>query len=170
MATQWYWRAEEMTCGPVSFQELVGMVRDRALDEDDLVRPDYTQEWQTTDTVVGLFYMARRTPVPREVAPDAVSVIPNGDGLDDAGVGTEAGGQVYRMEDVTRGKDLIGGEFELADMLAGAPDFDGLGVEANRSPSSGGFEDVAMGTSGSGSSQWDSIVQAAVDRVDARAA
>lgn len=65
MATQWYWRDGDTTNGPVSFQELAGMVRDHVLNEDDLVRPEYYPEWQTTDTVVGLYYMAQRVPIPR---------------------------------------------------------------------------------------------------------
>jgi hypothetical protein len=68
MATQWYWRDGEQTKGPVSFQELAGMVRDLCLNEDDLVRPSYSKEtdWQTTDSVVGLYHMAERVPVPRK--------------------------------------------------------------------------------------------------------
>lgn len=46
------------------------MVRDHVLSEDDLVRPQYSKEWQTADSVVGLFNMAQRVPAPRaEVAP-----------------------------------------------------------------------------------------------------
>lgn len=157
------------------------MVRDRVLDEDDLVRPDYSQEWQTTDSVVGLFHMARRTPVPREVVPEPMSVIPHGDGLNVDGEGNEAIGQLYRMEDVTHGRKLTGGESDavgvrgsatfglmggLADILAAAPDVDGIGEDANQSHSSAAFAGTPSGTSGSSSSQWDSIVQAAVDRVD----
>lgn len=41
------------------------MIRDCSLNEDDLVRPHYSDEWQKTDTVVGLFSMAKRTPRPK---------------------------------------------------------------------------------------------------------
>ena len=61
MATQWYWLAGEMESGPVSFPELTAMIREHTLNEDDLVRPQYSKEWQTTDTVVGLYHMAQRT-------------------------------------------------------------------------------------------------------------
>lgn len=65
MATQWYWLEQDSERGPVSFQDLVAMIRDCSLDEDDLVRPHYSDEWQKTDTVVGLFSMAKRTPRPK---------------------------------------------------------------------------------------------------------
>jgi len=60
MATQWYWREGDVDRGPVSFRELVAMVRDRALVEEALVRPHYLPEWQEAASVVGLFYMAGR--------------------------------------------------------------------------------------------------------------
>lgn len=66
MATNWYWRQGEQEEGPVSFRELALMVRDRVLNEDNLVRPDYSKEWQTADLVVGLFYMAGRVAALRE--------------------------------------------------------------------------------------------------------
>lgn len=69
MATHWYWRHEEVTSGPVSFQELAGLVRDHRINEDDPVRPDYSKEWQTAESVIGLFYMAERVPIAR---PDPV--------------------------------------------------------------------------------------------------
>lgn len=49
------------------------MIRDHSLNEDDLVRPHYSDEWQKTDTVVGLFSMAKRTPQPKpDLLPDPI--------------------------------------------------------------------------------------------------
>lgn len=66
MATQWYWRKGEESGGPISFQELASLVRDRTLNEDDFARPHYSRDWQSTDSIVGLFYMAGREPLPKE--------------------------------------------------------------------------------------------------------
>lgn len=65
MATQWYWRDEDddngdIERGPVSFRELVIMVRDEVLDDIDLVRPHYSPNWQEAASVIGLFQMAGR--------------------------------------------------------------------------------------------------------------
>ena len=60
MASQWYWRNEQIANGPVSFRELVTMVRDEVVGEDDLVRPHYSLDWQAAASVVGLFHMAGR--------------------------------------------------------------------------------------------------------------
>ncbi len=83
MATNWYWLDREQEKGPVSFQELAGMVRDHVLNEDDLVRPKYPQnkhpeKWQTADRVPGLFYMAQRVAVPRPEEVPAELEMPSG--------------------------------------------------------------------------------------------
>jgi len=65
MATQWFWQADEREGGPVSFRELAVLVQEHTLNEEDLVRPDYSTEWERAYRVVGLFNMARR--VPREI-------------------------------------------------------------------------------------------------------
>ncbi|MDB5347798.1 MAG: hypothetical protein JWP89_6175 [Schlesneria sp.] len=79
MATRWYWRDAEGVNGPISFQELAAMIRDRALNEDDLVRPHYSKEWQTADSVVGLYYMAHRVPTIRDLPVDTADepVVPS---------------------------------------------------------------------------------------------
>ncbi len=64
MATNWFWRDGEVENGPVSFHNLVILVKDSVINEDTLVRPEYDREWQYADTAPGLFNMARR--VPRE--------------------------------------------------------------------------------------------------------
>jgi|GEM_PF-6093683 len=64
MATCWYYQRDGRVFGPVSFHELVVLVKDGLLSEDDFVRPEYRHEWQYADTAVGLFEMARK--VPRE--------------------------------------------------------------------------------------------------------
>jgi GYF domain 2 len=61
MAPQWYfWTCDEQF-GPVTFRELIELVRTGALAEADLVRPSWNQDWQRADSVVGLFHMARRS-------------------------------------------------------------------------------------------------------------
>lgn len=60
MATLWYWLEEQVENGPIPFSALVNKVRDRALNEDDLVRPAYSHTWQAAGSVIGLFQMARR--------------------------------------------------------------------------------------------------------------
>ena len=60
MATEWYWREAEIDKGPVSFRDLVTMVRDQILTENDPVRPHYSSDWQEAGSVVGLFHMAGR--------------------------------------------------------------------------------------------------------------
>jgi hypothetical protein len=178
MATQWYWQEQEAVHGPVSFQELVGMVRDRLLDEDDLVRPHYSPEWQTTDTVVGLYPMAQRTPVPRQSLPASDAIL----AADDAATkSTKLPGKTYRLDEVTHDRDgspltpagiAPGGSGDpLVDILAAAPDLDALesgedSVNADEfvaSCGSGGGFDGSQG-----SAAWDSIVQAAVEHLDDR--
>lgn len=86
------------------------MVRDHVLNEDDLVRPEYYSEWQTTDTVVGLYYMAQRVPKPRpEPVPEAPPV-----------------------EVIAEETDILGDDFE--NMLAMAEEL----AEADGSPAGSG--------------------------------
>lgn len=89
MATQYYWQVGQETGGPIPFQDLAGLVRDRIINEDDLVRPTYSKEWQTADSVVGLFYMAQRVPVPRPEPPPVpdLDLIPEADPVADLGLG-----------------------------------------------------------------------------------
>ncbi len=58
--SKWYCRITTEEQGPLTFQQLVGMVLDNTLQEDDLVRADYEKHWRRADEVIGLFYMARR--------------------------------------------------------------------------------------------------------------
>ena len=60
MASEWYHQASGEETGPVPFATLVQLVRDETLDESSLVRRSDSQEWQRADSVVGLYYMARR--------------------------------------------------------------------------------------------------------------
>ncbi len=59
---RWYYRKQQKECGPVRFRDLTQLVRDGALSAADLVRPENHAEWQRADTVIGLFYMSRRSP------------------------------------------------------------------------------------------------------------
>ena len=62
MATQWYFQASGQEGGPVAFRELIELVRSGTLTEADLVRSSWKTEWQPANSVVGLFYMAGRSP------------------------------------------------------------------------------------------------------------
>lgn len=129
MATQWYWRNGDETVGPVSFQELAGMVRDHLLNEDDLVRPEYDHDWQTTDNVVGLYYMAQRVPVPRPEPPPPelpVEVVSAEDAISD----DDFEGMLALADKITDEDDVgPGGDSEytfprgsLVDLIGGIPD------------------------------------------------
>lgn len=61
---QWFLNKSDQELGPFFFKNLVQMVRDGNLAPGDMVRPDYLQEWQRADSVVGLFHMATRDDVP----------------------------------------------------------------------------------------------------------
>lgn len=65
MATNWYWLEQNEEKGPVTFGDLALMVREHVLNEDDLVRPHYSRDWEKAYRVVGLFYMAKRVAAPR---------------------------------------------------------------------------------------------------------
>lgn len=62
MASDWYYRQDDQELGPHTFRDLVEMVREEQISPETLVRPHYLDEWQRADSVVGLFYMARRDP------------------------------------------------------------------------------------------------------------
>ena len=62
MASEWYYKQGNQELGPHTFRDLVEMVREEKLTADVLVRPDYLDEWQRADTIVGLFHMAQRDP------------------------------------------------------------------------------------------------------------
>ncbi|MCX7397700.1 MAG: DUF4339 domain-containing protein [Planctomycetales bacterium] len=108
MATNWYWRGNDGEQGPYTFQTLASMLRDKILNEDDLVRPSYSAEWQTTDSVIGLFNMAKRIPVERAEARPTSSIadIENAEPL------LQAESEKiweYKLEDVVRERDLSKG-------------------------------------------------------------
>lgn len=61
MATQWFYKAFGEELGPLPFGELVQRVRCGDLSADDWVRAAHEPDWRRAETVVGLFYMARRS-------------------------------------------------------------------------------------------------------------
>jgi hypothetical protein len=61
MATRWYYKAFGQELGPMPFGELVQLARCGELTTDDWVRAAHEGDWRRAETVVGLFYMARRT-------------------------------------------------------------------------------------------------------------
>ena len=81
MSPLWYWLERDqqnrnVEKGPVSFEDLVEMIRNRTLNEQDLVHSGDGQDWQRTDTVPELFAMAERTPVASQESPLEVTVPP----------------------------------------------------------------------------------------------
>ena len=63
MAVQYHYQKRGKVFGPVSFRELVSLVRDAELSTDDLVQADWEKRWIPAATVVGLFHMAGRDDV-----------------------------------------------------------------------------------------------------------
>lgn len=63
MATTYRYRVDQQEQGPVSFQELVQLVRDETLRADSPVMADWQQEWVHAAEVVGLFHTAGRDDV-----------------------------------------------------------------------------------------------------------
>ena len=60
MPSQWYFRLDTEELGPISYHELIDLVCKGTVREDDYVRREWPADWQRADSVVGLFYMARR--------------------------------------------------------------------------------------------------------------
>ena len=65
MASQWFYRIGDEPMGPVTFQDLVRLVREGALTEDHRVRRDMSDQWIAAREVIGLFQAAAR----QEAAP-----------------------------------------------------------------------------------------------------
>ncbi|QGQ24669.1 DUF4339 domain-containing protein [Gimesia benthica] len=63
MATEWFYKQSKEELGPYLFREMVEMVREECLLPETMVRPSYMDEWQRADSVPGLFYMSRKDPV-----------------------------------------------------------------------------------------------------------
>lgn len=157
MATEWYWLTQNQEKGPVSFRELAQMVQEHVLNEDDLIRPHYSREWQTADRIVGLFYMARR--IPREWPEPEES----GDEFVSARVDEKLGPQVPEM---AAGDEL---EAWFREQLAATPvrGIVGAGEEVDGQPDS--FQVSSDGSLPRGDSgSWQSAVDAAVSRFDGR--
>ncbi len=64
MPSNWYLKTTGEDVGPITFVDLVELVRSQQISEVDLVRPDWKTEWQRADSVVGLWRAARMTPAP----------------------------------------------------------------------------------------------------------
>jgi hypothetical protein len=85
MASRWYCRAFDQERGPISFQELVEMVREGTLTGDDRVRRESSKEWTRAREVIGLFRAAQMEaagtktpePEPTPIAPAAGPSLPD---------------------------------------------------------------------------------------------
>ncbi|QDT96518.1 DUF4339 domain-containing protein [Gimesia aquarii] len=62
MATEWYYKQSVETLGPYTFYQMIEMVREEQSLPETMVRPNYMDEWQWADSVVGLFHMPRLAP------------------------------------------------------------------------------------------------------------
>jgi hypothetical protein len=62
MSTTWRFQYLGEEYGPITFRELVGMVREGVVAEGDRVRASWMIDWQRAEDVVGLFRMARLSP------------------------------------------------------------------------------------------------------------
>lgn len=58
MAARWFYKTPEGEAGPVTFREMVELVRAGKLHEDDRVRGEMSSQWIAARDVVGLFYTA----------------------------------------------------------------------------------------------------------------
>ena len=75
MASQWFCKLLGREMGPLTFQELVEMVRAGTLTEDDPVRRQGSSEWSAAREVIGLFRAAGKQ-AEQEAAPPASQVQP----------------------------------------------------------------------------------------------
>lgn len=71
MPSQWYYKIGEKEAGPVTFQQLVEMVRAGTLVADQRVRRDLTQEWTAARDVIGLYRAAGVAKTPIDAAEPA---------------------------------------------------------------------------------------------------
>ena len=67
MASQWYCKVLGQQMGPLSFPDLVELVRSGTLKEDDPVRRDGRSQWTPAGEVIGLLRAAAKKPA--EAAP-----------------------------------------------------------------------------------------------------
>lgn len=60
MATEWFYKQSDKELGPYLFSELITMVGSEQILPETMVRPSYLDQWQRADSVPALFYMANR--------------------------------------------------------------------------------------------------------------
>lgn len=60
MASRWYYQSKGQQRGPVGFRQLAAWVREGRITPADLVRPQWSDEWQRAESVIGLFHAADR--------------------------------------------------------------------------------------------------------------
>lgn len=70
MASKWLCKMDGVKVGPVTFQELVELVRAGGLGEDDLVTRETVEHWVPAREVVGLFRSAGKQPAEEASKPD----------------------------------------------------------------------------------------------------
>jgi hypothetical protein len=188
MATQWHYQSDGQELGPVSFRELVELVRTGALTEGDLVRPSWKSDWQHADTVVGLFHMAGKSAdeLTRLYSPGqpAVSEPPPAAALAELAT-VDPDPEAERPGWMTRLFSLTGLRKPSADGIpilgppgagsSAAPAQGVAGTAATAQPSSQGALSAELAeyyppAANSGSSAWDSAVEHALQRVEERAA
>lgn len=188
MTIEWFCKRETEERGPYTFRELVDMIREEKLTPDTQVRPHYLDEWQRADSIVGLYYMARKDPESDPVAMET---------------GSEVSADLADMEDL---EAFLGGPDESetqAEAQANQPgwlrrllalrnskippvpvnadgggslptsettttDSDGERDQLDSADSSLDETDEAVNTGAYSDETWSTTVQAAVERIDAR--
>ncbi|HAH46033.1 DUF4339 domain-containing protein [Gimesia sp.] len=186
MATEWYCKRSDEELGPYTFRELVEMIREEQLAPETQVRPHYLDDWQRADSVVGLYYMARRDPDTIPVSA-GINAEPPGDTADledldaflsdsvepgtDSEPRTDQPGWLRRLLSLRNSKIPpvpIHSEQE-AGMSASATD-SVLAENPNLPPGETAEEQSDEAETGAYSDEvWSTTVKAAVDRVDERA-
>lgn len=76
MAALWFYKTPYEEGGPVTFRELVELVRAGRLREEDRVRAAVSEQWRPARDVVGLFYTAGSPPAGESAGPVAAAQAP----------------------------------------------------------------------------------------------
>ncbi|MDB5385773.1 MAG: hypothetical protein JWM11_1419 [Planctomycetaceae bacterium] len=177
MASKWYLKAEGAETGPLSFRELADLVRSQAIAETDLVRPDWKTEWQRADSVIGLFYMARKSPEEAALLDEAsLESVSSGspDSVadpDDAAPAIEVSqpGWMQRLLHVIRLRKPSDANLKNK---TGSGDSAKAGPDSQPSellPEFPSDSNLAPSIAATGSAEWSNAVDAVLARTDARA-
>ncbi len=187
MTIEWFCKRDAEEQGPYTFRELVDMIREEKLTPDTEVRPHYLDDWQRADSVVGLYYMARKDPEPDPVATETDSEVSaelaDAEDLDTFLAGpdeTEADPQAHQPGWLRRLLSLrnskippvpvntdYAGSRSTAETASVDSDAETDQIDSTDSPLDESDEEADTGAYSD--ETWSTTVRAAVERVDARA-